>query len=75
MAQRMVCQQCITKGAGNQNRFYLDVDVDRSVPEVRMECVQCHSSIQLSGELIQNLIEMERGEDNGGVSREPTAKE
>ena len=70
MAQRMSCQQCSDKGAGRQNRFYLDVDI--SVPEVRMECVACHSSIQLSEELIDSLIAMER--KDGGLSDEPTTK-
>ena len=73
MAQRMVCQQCMTKGAGRQNRFYLDVDIE--IPAVTMACVSCHSSIQLSEELIDGLIEMERGKRNGGVSNKPTVKE
>ena len=72
MSQRMSCQRCSDKGAGKQNKFYLDVDI--SVPEVRMECVACHSSIQLSAELINGLIAAEENK-NGGVSDKPTTKE
>lgn len=68
MSQRMSCQQCSHKGAGRQNRFYLDVDI--SVPEVRIECVSCHSSVQLREELINGLIAAE--EKHGGVPNKPT---
>lgn len=67
LAQRMACQGC------RDNRFFLDVDID--VPEVRIQCVQCSRSIQLSESLVEGLISFGRGEGNGGISGESATKE